>query len=242
MALICFLQALSDKTITAIADCGTHDWWIDHQAGLVYKPGFEMPTGLGKLFGRAPEAKPYCIAAFDRGGGEGKLFDTDKAWEGVHYIINDTRDVTPYPYGFLYSGGIELTGDRSSGAGPLRAFKAEQASEILEALRKLPHQILRSRFSPALFDEMQIYPYPADKLESGKTTYWRADDFDEYLFSTFRGICLFLENCVQRNLGFIIGIELGLSLVTDEDCTFVPSREDGLFKDQVELKWRGSEQ
>lgn len=237
MALICFFQALSDKTITAIADCGTHDWWIDQRAGLVFKPGFETPTGLAKLFKRAPTPKPYCIAAFDRGGGEGKIIDTDKAWEGVHYIINETRDVTPYPYGFLYAGGIELTGDRRSGTGPLRAFKTEQANEILDALRKLPHQILRSRFSPAQFDEMQIYPYPTDELETGDAIYWREEDFDEYLISTFRGICAFLEKCVERNLGFIIGIELGFSLATDENMTFIPSGTDGLFKDSVPLGW-----
>lgn len=237
MALICFFQALSDKTITAIADCGTHDWWIDQRAGLVFKPGFETPTGLAKLIKRAPTPKPYCIAAFDRGGGEGKIIDTDKAWEGVHYIINDTRDVTPYPYGFLYSGGIELTGDRSSGTGPLRAFTAEATDEIYTALKKLPYEVLRGRFSPALFDELGIYPHSADGVEDGGDKGWRDEDFDAYLAPNFNQICAFLETCIHRKHGFIIGIELGLSFATDEDFSFIPIGTDGLFKDSVPLGW-----
>ena len=105
--------------------------------------------------GSAPDAVERLIDA----GYEGRkddLVDVDKAWHCLHFLLTGTAWEGEPPLDFVVRGGTEVGEDL--GYGPARAFRSAELRAIGDALDKLEHRDLVSRFDATKMDESDIYP------------------------------------------------------------------------------------
>ena len=58
--------------------------------------------------------------------------DLDKAWQGIHYCLNQTEYEAEPPLNFITTGGVEA-GKIDIGYGPARLFKSEEVHNIVKS-------------------------------------------------------------------------------------------------------------
>jgi hypothetical protein len=89
------------------------------------------------------------------------VLDLDKAWHGVHMLINgDIGDVTT-PAGAAFFGGEAIGpdgGDADGGYGPARLLRPELVQDAARALHELDLLQLLSRYDPVSWDADGVYP------------------------------------------------------------------------------------
>jgi hypothetical protein len=152
---------------------------------------------LGKLFGR--KGAPASPAAdLTLGASEGNSTDLDKAWHGIHYLLTRTAWEGDPPWSFLVSWGRGV-GDIDVGYGPARVFTAAETRSILEALKGLTAEQLRSRYDPDDMTAKQIYP-----------EIWSRDSPDEetidYLVEYYETLLAFLQQAADARLGIVVSL------------------------------------
>src|ERR1700733_10559446 len=88
--------------------------------------------------------------------GSDVLLDVDKAWHGIHFLLNgEAWEGTP-PLDFIVGG--QAIGDIDVGYGPARGFSADEVAAIAAALHPITAETLRARFDPAAMMAADIYP------------------------------------------------------------------------------------
>lgn len=114
----------------------------------------------------------------------------DRAWHGVHFLLNGSAWGGDAPLDFIVRGGRELA--HEAGHGPARGFTSQELKGIVAALEPFIPGILRKRFSvDALIDEA-IYPNE-----------WSAQD-REPLIDTYQQLKRFLAGGAERGLGLVV--------------------------------------
>lgn len=96
-------------------------------------------------------------ASLDLSPGEGESIDLDKAWHGIHYLLNGSASEGEPPLNLLVGGGMQV-GDLEVGYGPARAFTSQEVRAISHALGPIHEDMLRIRFDPGEMMRIKIYP------------------------------------------------------------------------------------
>lgn len=137
-------------------------------------------------------AKPAEAAAFLYGE-EVSSYDRmiiDRAWHGIHFLLNGAAWAGDPPLDFIVRGGKDLGHD--DGHGPARGFSAVELKAISAALEPFIPGILRKRFQvQAMLDEA-IYPNA-----------WTGEE-REWLIDTYQQLKRFLYGGAERGLGLVV--------------------------------------
>jgi hypothetical protein len=116
----------------------------------------------------------------------------EKAWHGIHFLLNGMAWDGDPPLDFIVRGGRPLGPDE--GHGPARGFTARELSGICKALEPFIPGILRKRFDVDALLECAIYP-----------NQWSGDE-GEWLIDTFAQLKRFLGSGAARGLGLVVCI------------------------------------
>jgi hypothetical protein len=110
----------------------------------------EQPGCLGTLLGHRPKLLAPTRPVFDLG----------KSWHAVHYVLNETKEETALPRGFISSGGEDV-GDEDVGYGPARVLPADVVTEIATFLDSVSVDEFRSRIDPGRMRPLHVYGAPS---------------------------------------------------------------------------------
>jgi len=83
--------------------------------------------------------------------------DIDKAWHGIHYLLNGRAWEGEPPLFNVVFGGTEL-GDEDLGYGPARYLTPEEVRETYLALERISVDDLRARYNARAMTKAEIYP------------------------------------------------------------------------------------
>jgi len=87
------------------------------------------------------------------------VFELDKAWHGVHYVLSGTVEPGESLLSRAVLGGTEV-GEDFSGYGEARFFTAAQVGELAAALGAPGvEQEATARYDPGRMNALQIYPF-----------------------------------------------------------------------------------
>lgn len=127
--------------------------------------------------------------------GDQKL-DLDKAWHGIHYLLNGTAWTINNIAGKAIIGGEEFGPD--IGYGPPHIVSATQVREIAAALEKITPEQLSARYNPEAMEKEEIYP----------TIIWKRDGAEslKFLLNYFQPLRTFYQRAAQKGLAVIIAI------------------------------------
>lgn len=83
--------------------------------------------------------------------------DIDKAWHGIHFVLNGSEwEGTPPLFNVVLGG--EPVNDDDVGHGPARCLMPREVQDVAAALRAIPPEEFRRRYDPALLTANDIYP------------------------------------------------------------------------------------
>ncbi|MGE5184160.1 MAG: YfbM family protein [Acidobacteriota bacterium] len=118
--------------------------------------------------------------------------DVEKAWHGIHFLLNgEVWSGTP-PLDFIVAG--EPIGDVDVGYGPARGFLADQVRAIATALEPITPEVLRSRYDAGAPGWAEVYPM-----------HGRADDGAlDYLVSYYESLRDFVIETAELGAGMIV--------------------------------------
>lgn len=122
----------------------------------------------------------------------GDLMSVDKAWHGIHFLLNGAAWEGDPPLDFIVRGGREVGPD--GGYGPARGFSRGELAKICLALEPFIPGVLRKRFNVDALLECAIYP-----------NQWSGDE-GEWLIDTFAQLKRFLAAGAARGLGLVVCI------------------------------------
>jgi hypothetical protein len=139
-------------------------------------------------------ARPEGALAFlyDEEVAIGDRMSVEKAWHGIHFLLNGTAWEGDPPLDFIVRGGRDLGHD--AGYGPARGFTAAELRGICKALEPFIPGILRKRFKVDAMLECAIYPNE-----------WSGGE-GEWLIDTFAQLKRFLASGALRDLGLVVCI------------------------------------
>lgn len=87
----------------------------------------------------------------------------EKAWHGLHFLLNGSSWDGELPLGFLVQGG--QPNEEDVGYGPARLLTPPQVQQLNAALADVSDDQLWSRFDAAEMEAEQIYPLIWDEPE-----------------------------------------------------------------------------
>jgi hypothetical protein len=163
-----------------------------------------------KCFELSDEEAIYALVQENRAD---DWFDIDKAWHGIHFILNSPFPADTKPFDFLLRGGTPLTARNwqdiyGVDAPDMRAFDSLQVKEIDTALSTITKKAFRSGYNPTLMAQLEIYPRIWEKQKDRLTwflaKYLKLSSELNYLVFHFNRLKLFLDGAVERDLGLII--------------------------------------
>lgn len=122
--------------------------------------------------------------------------DVDKAWHGIHYVLNGTSGEAEGPLGQAVLGG-EVIGE-DQGMGPARYLTPQQVKDIAAALDALSMDEFKARYKPIEMTAAEIYP----------EIIWERDDEDalDYLIENYQVMVSFYRDAAARGDGVILTI------------------------------------
>lgn len=121
--------------------------------------------------------------------------DLNKAWHGIHYLLNgDAWEGTP-PLDFIVGG--QPIGDVDVGYGPARGFTADEVRAIATALAPITGDMLRARFDPKAMMAAEIYPTIWDRDPA-------QDDTLGWLLDSFENLKEFVLDTAEAGAGMIV--------------------------------------
>jgi hypothetical protein len=85
-----------------------------------------------------------------------QAINLDKAWHGVHFLLNGTAWEVTNTAGQAVLGGQEFGGDM--GYGPARLISADDVKRIAKALSMVTSEELSTRYKPQVMEKEEIYP------------------------------------------------------------------------------------
>ena len=140
------------------------------------------------------------IARVDELGGvmihepfEEEVLDIDKAWHGIHFLLNGSSFGRKEPYENVILGGTPIGADE--GYGPARYLTAEQVNDVSAALAQLSSDELESRFDPAGLSAESVYPSNSD---------WNDEDDKEYVLSYYTAVADYYRSAASKGYGMLL--------------------------------------
>ncbi|MFZ6725519.1 YfbM family protein [Undibacterium sp. MH2W] len=106
-----------------------------------------------------------------------KAINLDKAWHGIHYLLNGTAWEVTSVAGQAILGGKEFGTDM--GYGPPRVLSTEEVKKLAKALSVVTSQQLSARYDPQVMEKMEIYPTIIWRREGTDALKWLLDDYAE---------------------------------------------------------------
>jgi len=130
-------------------------------------------------------------------GGDGapaNSIDIDKAWHGIHYLLNEDGNGGDEPLCWAILGGDEIGDDQ--GCGPVRILQPDLVKSIAGAL--IDESTFKSRYEPEAMEAAQIYP----------ETIWVRDGSEalDYLAEYYRELVAFYLAAAERGDGIVLWI------------------------------------
>ncbi|RLQ10763.1 DUF1877 family protein [Micromonospora sp. BL1] len=127
-------------------------------------------------------------------GGPHEL-DLDKAWHGLHYLLNGTTYEVRGDAGPAIIGGDPIGPDL--GMGPARLLMPDAVRAVAAGLDAVDDATLRARFDPAAMSEAEIYPHIWDDGE---------DEFDNYLLPHFTALRDFYRDAAASGDAVLLAV------------------------------------
>jgi hypothetical protein len=81
----------------------------------------------------------------------------DKAWNGIHFLLNEDASGGEEPLRFAVMGREEI-GEDDGGYGPPLYIPVDDVKAIAKILSELPAKEVASKFNPHKMDEAGVYP------------------------------------------------------------------------------------
>jgi len=136
------------------------------------------------------------------------IFDTYKAWQGIHFLLTGTAWEGEAPLGYLMGGLAIGTPSKEEGSeddeypkyddfwvyGPPRALYSHEVKAWADALEPLTEETLRARFDPTAFQAADLYAVSGDSPEA-------ALDWLMPFYLSFRG---FVQQTAETGDGLLM--------------------------------------
>lgn len=153
---------------------------------------------LSKLFGgkkTQPKPKVGPLPSFEprEDDDEG---DTDKAWQGMHYLFTGTAEGGAFPEGFILHGGTPV-GDEEVGYGPARLFQPDEVLRIDAFLQTQNEPDILQRYDGKKMDAERVYPQ-----------IWQRDGAEgaEYIWGGIEMMKDFVRETLERKWALLVYI------------------------------------
>lgn len=119
--------------------------------------------------------------------------DLDKAWQGIHFLLNGDPYSGDTPLADVVMGGEPVGSDM--GYGPARVLTPTEVAEANAALQPVSGSELAERYNPAEFSAEEIYPF------------WEPQDEDlEYILSYFEPLKAYYAGAAANGRGMLLAI------------------------------------
>ncbi|WP_246096587.1 YfbM family protein [Paenibacillus sinopodophylli] len=155
---------------------------------------------IGYLQQVSTEQLNSLIARVDELGGviihepfDEEVLDIDKAWHGIHYLLNGNSFGGEEPYMNVILGGTPIGADE--GYGPARFLTAEQVKEVSNALLQLDSVKLELRYNAAELSAESIYPSSSE---------WNEEEDKEYLLSYYSEVVDYYRLAASKGNGMLL--------------------------------------
>jgi hypothetical protein len=150
---------------------------------------------LSKLFGgkKTEQQKPEPLPSFEPRE-EDDEGDTDKAWQGMHYLFTGTAEGGALPEGFILHGGTPV-GDEDVGYEPARLFQPEEVQRIDAVLQAQSEGDIQRRYDGKKMDAARVYPQ-----------IWQRDGAEgaEYIWGNIELMKDFVRETVERKWALLV--------------------------------------
>ena len=159
---------------------------------------------------RGREQQLYELLQSERGD---DWTDIDKAWHGIHFLLNTSASEGEPPLDFLLRGGaILLEQDWKAivgiGLPDMRVFSIPEVNEISTRLSSISDRDFRAQYNPDALSSNKVYPWNWETRESFGSwllaRYLRRSVTLNYLAHHFRMLKGLLAGAVERDLGLVI--------------------------------------
>ncbi|MEU4792832.1 YfbM family protein [Micromonospora tulbaghiae] len=138
-------------------------------------------------------ADPEKVGTLFQGGPD--ELDLDKAWHGLHYLLNGTTYEVRGDAGPAIIGGDPIGPDL--GMGPARLLMPDAVRAVAAGLDAIDETTLRARFDPAAMSEAEIYPHIWDDGD---------DEFDSYLLPNFTALRDFYRDAAASGDAVLLAV------------------------------------
>ncbi len=198
MGIVVGVYALREATVARLLDDPPLMWRVlapeDPEAYATARAAAAAAASwLSRWFGR--RRLDAVESELELAPDEAASIDFDKAWHGLHYLLNQDAWGNE-PRHFLTGGGTELSGS-DAGHGPARVLSPAQTRLARDHVRSLSDADLRSRFDPAEMRALKIYP-----------DIWHRDpDKDDtlgYVMESVPPLRAFLDTAVANGHGLLV--------------------------------------
>lgn len=131
---------------------------------------------------------------FDEGNAE-RLFDVDKAWHAIHYILTGGMwEITDNPASWLVLGG-EPVNEEDMGYGPARLIESDAVKLMADTLAAWDEAAFRKNFDMADMVESHVYP-----VLDGE----EADVFFQYVWENFAALKEWVQETAKAGENVIV--------------------------------------
>ena len=140
-------------------------------------------------------------------------FDLDKAWHGIHFILNKPYPTEIAPLNFILQGGLWLTNRNwediyGIDVPDMRAFYSAQVKYIFTALSSVTDREFKYRYDPNIMLKCKIYPYVWEEQKYLFSwilaKYLKFSIHLDYLVFHFKKLQTFIAKTVDHDWGLII--------------------------------------
>lgn len=115
----------------------------------------------------------------------------DKAWHGIHFLLNDDAWGGKEPLKYVIMGRGEIGGD--IGYGPAHYLTAQDVKAVANALSDISAEQLRSKFDADNMTEADIYP-----------SIWSGDEDLDYLMEYYELLVEYYIDAAQKGNAMLI--------------------------------------
>lgn len=112
--------------------------------------------------------------------------DLDKAWHGIHFLLNDDVWGGNEPLRFVVMGREEIGED--IGYGPTRYLTSSEVKDISRTLSKISIESLIKKFDAERFKKADIYP-----------SIWEEEDAIDYLMEYYKELVDYYNDAAKNN-------------------------------------------
>ncbi len=157
---------------------------------------------LATLFAAPASIGDYLEQEGSPDDGDDEAFadlDIEKAWHGIHFMLNGSAWESRGVLGFLVTCGAEI-GKEDVGYGPARGFTSVEVREISKALHPITKEALLAGYDAETMDAQTVYP--------GGWTEQADDDpeFMEYFVEQFEQLKDFVDGAAKEGEALIVFI------------------------------------